>query len=223
MSLPRLRWVIFVRSIVAVDEHPPALVFRLLARSLARHQQEAVLLEERANPLTVAALRSHGAAVLRELATAWPDVRYQTVEQRTGADLVEWLGRTLATADLALVELGVREELAYWVGQLTRPHLKTFLLDLMPDEPALAAMRQRLDPATFTGIICHPANAPAYRGRTSARQIVLVEGEPTELASAIADAVVALLFHSLGNLETRGQAPNGSGPATDQPEKGSRG
>jgi hypothetical protein len=223
VSLPRLRWVIFVRSIVAVDEHPPALVFRLLARSLARHQQEAVLLEERANPLTVAALHRHGAAVSRELATAWPDVQYQTVEQRTGADLVEWLGRTLATADLALVELGVREELAYWVGQLTRPHLKTFLLDLMPDEPALAAMRQRLDPATFTGIICHPANAPAYRGRTSARQIVLVEGEPTELASAIADAVVALLFHSLGNLETRGQAPNGSGPATDQPEKGSRG
>lgn len=223
MTFPRLRWVIFVRSLVAVEEHPPAQVFRLLGRFLAQHDQEAVFLEERGNPLTVQALRRRGAAALRELATAWPELRYHTVEHRTGADLVEWLGRTLATADLALVELGVDENLAYWVGQLTRPHLHTILVDLLPDVPELEALRRRLDPSPFTAVICHPRNVPAYRGRISARRIVVVEGPPERLAAAIAEATIAALLQAAEDLRVISTDENGTGPAPSQRANGGSG
>jgi hypothetical protein len=196
VSVPRFRWVVFVRSLVAAEEHPPTQVFRLLGRFLAQHNQEAVFLEERGNPLTVTALRCRGAGAYRELSADWPELRYHTVERRFGADLVEWLGRTLATADIALVELGIDEELTRWVGQLTRPHLHTILVDLIPDDPLLEQLRSRIDPATFTAVICHPANVPAYRGRTSARSIVTVEGAPERLAAALAEGTLAAVLQA---------------------------
>ncbi len=224
MISPRFHWVLFVRSLVAVEEHPPAQVFRLLGRFLAQHGQEAIFLEERGNPLTVQALRRRGVAALRELATAWPELRYHTVEHRSGAHLVEWLGRTLATADLALVELGVDENLAYWVGQLTRPHFHTILVDLLPAVPELEPHRHRLDPSPFTAVICHPLNIPAYRGRTSARRLIVVDGPPEHLATAIAEAAIATLLQTAENLRltpTAGQ--NGSDPPPVQRANGGTG
>ncbi|MDW8059287.1 MAG: hypothetical protein RMK01_04375 [Thermomicrobium sp.] len=223
MSLPRFRWVIFLRSLVAVDEHPPAQVFRALGRLLAQQNQEAVFLEERGNPLTVAALRRRGAAALRELARDWPELRYHTVERRSGADLVEWLGRTLATADIALVELGVDQELARWVGELTRPHLHTVLVDLVPDAADLEWLRHTLDPASYTAVICHPANLGAYRGRTSARRIVTVEGTPEQLAAAIAEGTLAAVLQAARDLTVDAPGANGLGPGNDQPSEGGRG
>ncbi len=212
MSIPRFRWVVFVRSLVAVDEHPPAQTFRFLGRFLAQRQQELVFLEERGNPLTVRALRRRGAAALRELATHWPELRYHTFEPRHGADLVEWLGRTLATADLALVELGVSEELTYWVGQLTRPHLQTFLVDLSPFAPELDPVRRRLDPASFTAVLCLPPSLPAYQGRTSARRIVALHGPPEHLAVALADAVLAAMLDATQQMQPHPPEDNGHRP-----------
>jgi len=217
VSLPRFRWVVFVRSLVAADQHPPAQVFRLLGRFLAQHNQEVVFLEQRGNPLTVAALRRRGAAAFRELATDWPELRYHTVEPRFGADLVEWLGRTLATADLALVELGVDEALARWVSALTRPHLHTVLVDLLPDAPDLEALRQRLDPALFTAVVTHPANLAAYRGRTSARRLVVVEGNPATVAAALAEGALAAALQAAREVPPA-QSPiaDGREPPADQ-------
>ncbi len=223
MSIPRFRWVIFVRSLVAAEEHVPTQVFRLLGRFITQQNQEALFLEERGNPLTVAALRRRGAAALRELARAWPDLRYHTVERRFGADLVEWLGRTLATADIALVELGVDEELTRWVGQLTRPHLQTILVDLVPDDPLLDQLRSRIDPATFTAVICHPANVSAYRGRTSARRIVTVEGPPQRLATAIAEGTLAAVLQAAQAVTAEPTVTNGQRSDDAQLSNGGRG
>ncbi|MCS7051622.1 MAG: hypothetical protein NZL87_08420 [Thermomicrobium sp.] len=223
MSLPRIRWVIFVRSLVASAEHPLTRTFRLLGRSLVHHGQDALFLEERGNPLTVEAFRRRGAAALRELATAWPELRYQTVEPRTGRELVEWLGRTLATADLALVELGVDEQLVQWVGQLTRPHLQTVLVDLLPDDPILEQQRRRLDPAPYSAIVCHPANLAAYQGRTSARRLVAVSGTPKECAAAIADTALATVLQATQAPRNHPSDSDGHHPRSAQWPNGSLG
>lgn len=194
MGPPRFRWVIFVRSLVAAQEHPPAQMFRFLGRYLLQHNQEVVFLEQRANPLTVRALRQRGAAALQELTRDWPDLRYHTVELRYGADLSEWLGRTLATADSALVELGVQPELAYWVGQLTRPHLQTFLLDLWPETPELDPFRKELDPASYTAVICHPRLVPCYQGSSPARRIQTLNDPPEKLVAALLGVILDIVI-----------------------------
>ncbi len=199
------------------------MVFRQLGRLLAQHNQEVLFLEERGNPLTVAALRRHGAAAFRQLAMDWPELRYHTVERRFGADLVEWLGRTLATADIALVELGTDEELTRWVGQLTRPHLHTVLVDLLPDAAELARLRQRIEPESFTAVVCHAANLHAYRGRTSARRIVTVEGSPPEIAARLAEGTIAAVLQEAQEVIPPQTPRNGSVSSTDQPSSGGRG
>lgn len=194
----RWRWVIFVRSVLSTVENPGGPLFRALGRELVRRGQEVLFLEERGNPAVLALLRQRGAAGMAELREGWPELAYQTYERRFGADLVEWLGRRLATADVALVELGVDPDLAYWVGELTRPHLRTYLLDLTPDAPSLALLRERLDPSRYSGVICLAAAGARYEGRMPAEQRVELPidlaVEPAERAAArLADLLLALV------------------------------
>jgi hypothetical protein len=194
----RWRWVIFVRSVLSTVENPGGPLFRALGRELVRRGQEVLFLEERGNPAVLALLRQRGAAGMAELREGWPELAYQTYERRFGADLVEWLGRRLATADVALVELGVEPDLAYWVGELTRPHLRTYLLDLMPDAPSLALLRERLDPSRYSGVICSAAAGAHYEERMPAEQRVELPidltVEPAErVAARLADLLLELV------------------------------
>lgn len=191
----RWRWVIFVRSVLSTVENPGGPLFRALGRELVRRGQEVLFLEERGNPAVLALLRQRGAAGMAELREGWPELAYQTYERRFGADLVEWLGRRLATADVALVELGVDPDLAYWVGELTRPHLRTYLLDLTPNAPSLALLRERLDPSRYSGVICSADAGVHYEEHMPAeRRIELPIDLTVEPAERVAARLADLLF-----------------------------
>ena len=194
----RWRWIVFVRSVLSTVDNPGGPLFRALGRELVRRGQEALFLEERVNPSVQALLRQRGAAGMAELREGWPELAYQTYERRFGADLVEWLGRTLATADVALVELGVDPALAHWVGELTRPYLRTYLLDLMPDTPSLAGLRGQIDASRYSGVICSAAVAAGYEERLPASQLIVapidLAAEPAEHGAArLADLLLELL------------------------------
>lgn len=187
---PRWRWVVFVRSILSTVENPSGALFRALGRELVTRGQEVLFLEERANPAVQALLRTRGAAGMAELVRDWPELVYQTYERRTGADLVEWLGRTLATADVALVELGIDPDLTYWVGELTRPHLRTYALDLFPDTVPVVP-EQAL--ARYDVVVCSPRTAARGTGQ-AARHLVVPSDPPTEPAETAARALATLLL-----------------------------
>jgi len=199
--LPRWRWVLFVRSVLSDVENPGCSVLRAFGETLVAAGQEVLFLEERGNPAVVALLRQQGARALTTFAHDHPQLRYHTYERRFGADLVEWLGRTLATADIAVVELGVDATLAGWVGTLTRPHLQTYLLDIV-DSPAAAVWRAHvvagpasdapgtLDPAAFSAIVCADAWASAYGARLPEEQVLRLSTPVRTVMSA--DAATAL-------------------------------
>jgi len=197
-GMARWRWVIFVRSVLSTVENPGGQLFRALGRALVRRGQEVLFLEERGNPAVRALLRQRGAAGLVELRNDWPELAYQTYERRAGADLVEWLSRTLATADVALVELGVAPELVYWVGELTRPHLRTYLLDLMPDASSLAPHREYIDPARYSGIVCTSTPVAFYRARIPVERLIQVGDAGAIPIERVADSVAARLLELVG-------------------------
>ncbi len=194
----RWRWVVFVRSVLSTIENPGGPLFRALGRALVRRGQDVLFLEERGNQAVQALLRQRGAAGMAELREGWPELAYQTYERRFGADLVEWLGRTLATADVALVELGVDPELAGWVGELTRPHLRTYLLDLTPQAPSLALLRERVDPARYSGVVCSSDVAAQYEARTLPERPVRALELSDEPIERVADRLADLLLELVG-------------------------
>lgn len=194
----RWRWVVFVRSVLSTIENPGGPLFRALGRELVRRGQEVLFLEEWGNQAVQALLRQRGAAGMAELRESWPELAYQTYERRFGADLVEWLGRTLATADVAVVELGVDPDLAYWVGELTRPHLRTYLLDLTPEAPSLALLRERVDPARYSGVVCSSDVAAQYEARTPPGRPVRVLDVSDEPVERVADRLADLLLELVG-------------------------
>ena len=159
MERHRTRWAIFGASVISADGNPDAHLLRALGRVLVRDGHEVIFYEERGNPALQRLLRQEGARGLDAFRAAYPDITYRTIERRFGADLVEWLTRTLATADVALVQPGAPATLATWVGRLTRRHLHTYLLDTgwggLETPPDIAV----LEPGNFSGVFAGPSVA----------------------------------------------------------------
>ena len=125
----RLRWAIFTNSVVSAMENPDAHLWRTLGRLLKQGGHEATFFEPRGNDAVRALLQHAGSGALSDFRGRHPDIEYRTHEPRRGADLVEWMTRTLATADVALMTANASDDLIGWLGKLTRPHLQTFLVD----------------------------------------------------------------------------------------------
>jgi len=132
----RLRWAIFTNSVVSAVENPDAHLWRALGRVLRRDRHEATFYEPRGNDAVRALLQRSGSGALSEFRGQHPDIEYRTLEPRRGAELVEWMTRTLATADVALVPVNASGEIINWLGKLTRPHLQTFVVDTGWNGPA---------------------------------------------------------------------------------------
>ena len=125
----RLRWAIFTNSVVSDVDNPDAHLWRALGRLLRRHGHVATFFEPRGNDAVRALLRRSGSQALSEFRDRHPDIEYRTLEPRRGADLVDWMSRTLATADVALISASASDDLIGWLGKFTRPHLQTFVVD----------------------------------------------------------------------------------------------
>ncbi|HEU5424477.1 MAG TPA: hypothetical protein VFU72_13105 [Nitrolancea sp.] len=165
MSGSRLRWAIFPASVVSAVDNPDAYLLRALGQVLAERGDQATFFEERANPAVRALLRRSGGQALADFRARHPEIDYRTTDPRTGADLVEWLTRTLGTYDIALALAAAPAELVGWLGRLSRTHLRTYLLDT-GYEPALdeAAIEAR-EPGNFTGIFAGSDTIAARYGR----------------------------------------------------------
>lgn len=125
----QLRWVIFTTSIISSVDNPEALLWRSLGGRLRRAGHQAVFFESRGNKAVRMLLQRDGSQALKEFRARFPDIEYRTYGPRHGANLVEWMTRILATVDVAVIQANVETELVRWLGELTRPHLQTFLLD----------------------------------------------------------------------------------------------
>jgi hypothetical protein len=126
---PRRRWALFPRSVISDHENPTAHLYRAMARHIVSINDEARFYEERANPWLRSMLVHQGASALRSFQDRFPEVDYVTYEPRTGHRLAEWLSLALATVDLVVVDPEAPPTIVQWIGELTRPHLHTFLLD----------------------------------------------------------------------------------------------
>jgi hypothetical protein len=100
-----------------------------MARQIALLEDEARFYEERANPWLRGMLTQQGATAFRTFPERHPEVSYITYEPRTGHQLAEWLSLALATVDIVVVDTSAPETIVQWIGELTRPHLHTFLFD----------------------------------------------------------------------------------------------
>jgi hypothetical protein len=149
----RLRWAIFTASVVSAIDNPEAYLWRVLGSRLREIGHEAFFFEPRGNEPVRALLHRSGSRALKEFSFRHPDVEYRTLEPRKGADLVEWMTRTLATVDVAVIQSNVEPDLINWMGQLTRPHLQTFFLDSgWSDQQALSdALADQI--RTYTAVL----------------------------------------------------------------------
>lgn len=168
----RRRWAVFSRSIISAVGNPDAYLMRALGGFLANLGDEATFFEERANPALRAMLVEHGAAAMTAFRLRYPNLAYRTIDPRSGADLVEWLTRTLSTVDIAVVLHQAPAELTRWVGFLTRPHLVTAFVDPgIGEQIAEAALRER-EISAFTGIwIGNPGLRERYLAVAPADQV----------------------------------------------------
>jgi hypothetical protein len=128
-STPRTRWAVFTASVLSSVDNPDAYLWRTLATLLRQRGDEAIFYEPRGNAALRALLQRSGSGALKEFRSRHPDIEYRTLEPRVGAELVEWMTRTLATADVALVQSTASPLLIEWLGKLTRHHLRTFFVD----------------------------------------------------------------------------------------------
>jgi hypothetical protein len=124
-----LRWVIFTTSVVSDHDNPGAHLYRALGRILYHQRHDAIFFEQRGNRWLRESLLVRGASPLRAFREKHQLVEYRTYELRTGAEHVEWLTRVLSTADVTLVDREAPTPVVEWVGQLTRAHLQTYLID----------------------------------------------------------------------------------------------
>ena len=125
----RLRWAIFTTSVVSAIDNPDAYLWRELGSQLRAMNHEALFFEPRGNEALRALLQQSGARPLKAFHSRYPDIEYRTLEPRTGADLVDWMSRTLATVDVAAIQSNTSPDLINWLGKLTRPHLQTYYLE----------------------------------------------------------------------------------------------
>lgn len=100
-----------------------------MASQIAALDDEARFYEQRVNPWMQNMLQHEGAQALLSFRDRHPEVQYVTYDRRSGQELADWLNLVLATADIAVVDPAAPEEIVRWVGELTRPHLQTFLFD----------------------------------------------------------------------------------------------
>lgn len=126
---PRRRWAFFPRSVVSDHDNPAAHLYRAMASQIAALDDEARFYEQRVNPWLRNMLQHEGARSLLTFRDRHPDVQYVTYDRKWGQELADWLNLVLATADIAVVDPAAPDEIVRWVGELTRPHLQTFLLD----------------------------------------------------------------------------------------------
>jgi hypothetical protein len=160
---------------VSALDNPGAHLYRALGTHLAAGRFDVTFFEERANHWLRDLLLTEGAAGLRAFRDEFPEIEYRTYELRSGPDLVEWLTRVLSTADVALVDRLVPEPIVKWVGQLTRYHLQTFLVDLGAGNPISDRLREAL--ASYSAVCTvHEERAAIYRDTVADDRIILVRG-----------------------------------------------
>jgi len=185
VSGDRLRWAIFTVSIVSSVENPSAHLWRAVGRRLGQRENVAVFFETRGNRALQALLHRERSEGLNAFRARFPDLHYQTVDQRSGFALAEWLNRTLSTVDIALVDRDASPELIATLSEFSRPFLQTFLVDpgwsAEPIDPAPAA--------NLTGVLAgNDELVEAYAQAFEAARVYpfgplpanLVERDPTE-------------------------------------------
>ena len=142
---PRRRWAFFPRSVISDQENPSAHLYRSMARQIAAIEDEARFYEERVNPWLKNMLVQQGARAFRTFQERHPEVTYVTYEPRSGHRLAEWISLALATVDIVVVDSAAPPTIVQWIGELTRPHLHTFLIDpdsrlvTQTDDPSFVA------------------------------------------------------------------------------------
>lgn len=157
----RLRWAIFSTSVVSAIDNPDAYLWRALGTRLRQMGHEAIFFEPRGNDAVRALLHRSGSAALTEFRVRHADIEYRTFEPRTGADLVEWMTRTLATVDVAVIQASAAAELVKWLAKLTRPHLRTFYVDTGWNEMEPAGDQTGESLTGFTAIVAGSAERAA--------------------------------------------------------------
>lgn len=215
MERRRTRWAIFAASVISADGNPDAYLLRALGRVLVRDGHEVLFYEVRGNPALQRLLRQAGAHGLDAFRASYPDITYRTIERRAGADLVEWLTRTLATADVALVQPGTPAPLATWVGRLTRRHLRTYLLHTgwggkeTPQDIAV------LEPENFSGVFTGPtAVDPAVPSDRLRRLAALPAPDTFEDSAALATLIPTAERLAAQILAELGQGDSGMASTT---------
>lgn len=149
----RLRWAIFTSSVLSAIDNPDAHLWRALGTRLSAIGHDAIFFEPRGNEAVRALLRRSGSRPLKEFRAQHPEIEYRTLEPKQGADLVEWMTRTLATADVAVIQASASPDLIAWLGKLTRPHLQTFYLDSGWNQPGRAADQMPDELSEYTAIL----------------------------------------------------------------------
>jgi hypothetical protein len=147
---PRRRWAFFPNSIVSDFENQGAHLYRAIAKQIALIDDEARFYEERANPWLRNMLLNRGASSLLAFQQLYPHIDYTTYDPRSGADLADWLTRVLATVDIVVIDSMAPPEITRWIGELTRPHLHTFLSDIHGRIPRETDAIERIE--FYTGI-----------------------------------------------------------------------
>jgi hypothetical protein len=193
MSVDRLRWAIFPRSIISSVENPAAHLWRAFERPLRRRGDTVTFFETRGNEALRAMLlrdRSSGLNAFRE---RFPEIHYQTVDQRSGVALAEWLTHTLSTIDIAVVDHDASPELIATLSAFSRPFLQTFLVD--PGWSSDAIVSESL--ANLTGVLAGNDVLVAHYARVIEPERVypfgplpddLTDRDPNEAQAAALDA-----------------------------------
>lgn len=192
-----------------------------MARKVASLEDEARFYEERANPWLRAMLKTQGASAFRTFQDRHPEVTYVTYEPRTGHRLAEWISLALATVDVVVVDSAAPSIIVQWIGELTRPHLHTFLLD--PDSRLVEESRdpdylpwyrgicttgpdaERISPAEQQYLITFGPDLPQLGQNGSATKHVDATAE--HLVNQLVDTVDATLAN-----QDRGASPSGEHP-----------
>lgn len=191
---------------LASDWHnPSARSLRGLLRALAARGHEVLAWEPAPNPFLSAELRACGAASWRAFAAEYGDLQRHTFPDLRGQELTLWLVRTLATAEVCLVDARLPTELVRKAGQLTSAGLRTLLYDATGAALANGAAWATAAAIAGYGLVLagSAAGADRYRALGAPRVAVLAPSvDPLSLGSAAPPAPevdIALLAEGTGD------------------------
>ena len=199
-----MRLTVFCAGLASDWHNPSARSLRSLLRALAARGHEVLIWELTPNPFLSAELRACGSAHLRAFAARFGDLQRHTFPAMRGQNLTLWLSRTLATAEVGLVDARLPVELVRKVGQFTSAGLVTLLYDATGE--ALAGGEPWWAAAGVAGYNALAAGSAAlaadYRARGAERVAVLAPAaDPAALQPVgVPTADVALLAE--GALDT---------------------